>query len=340
MIGGTRATRLVHAVLATAGAGLFVALVRHVGAAELLAELRGFGWSIVVVVGCELVVDACNTVAWQLVLPTPSPVGFGRLYWVRQAGVAVNQLTPTATVGGEVVKTMLLRTHLRTSVTAASLIVARMSYALGQTILVLLGLSALLGHTSTTPDLSAAIVVVVVATALGVLAFVWLQGRGFFAATATALRRLGVASRLADRLHAGGTLLDEHLADFYRNRRAAFVWSVAWHVGGQLVSLLQLAFIMHALGTPTPLATCLAIEAFALVLDSAMFLVPARIGVQEAGRVFVFTTFGFAAATGLAVAVIVRLNQLMVSAIGLAACAALSLGTGGTRRRCEHPSDA
>jgi len=71
--------------------------------------------------------------------------------------------------------------------------------------------------------------------------------------------------------------------------------------------------------------TCLAIEAFALVLDWAGFWVPGRIGAQEAGRVLVFTTFGFSAATGLAVALIVRLNQLAVAALGLAAFASLSL---------------
>ncbi len=340
MTAGTRAARLLQAVVVMAGVGLFVALVHHVGARELLTELRGFGWSILAVVTFELVVDACNTIAWQLTLPTPSPVSFARLYWIRQAGVAVNQLTPTATVGGEVVKAMLLRTHLRSSVAAASLIAARMSYALGQTILVLLGLSAVLGRTTATPDLGIAIVAAAIATGAGVLAFVWLQGRGFFAALAAVLRRLGVATRLADRLHAGGTVLDGHLADFYRNRRGAFVWSVAWHVAGQLVSLLQLAFILRALGTSTPIATCLAIEAFALVLDSVSFLVPARVGVQEAGRVLVFTTFGFTAATGLAVAVIVRLNQLTVAAIGLAAFGALSLEPRRTRRRREHPSDA
>jgi uncharacterized protein (TIRG00374 family) len=274
-----------------------------------------------------------------MTLPPGVPVGFNRLFWVRQAGVAVNQLTATATVGGEVVKTMLLRAHLRSSVTAASLIAARMSYALGQAILVFLGLSAVLGRTWHNPDLVIAIVTTFLATVAGVLGFVWLQRRGIFSAVATTIRRLGIASATADRLHTGGTALDTHLASFYRDRRRAFAGSVGWHVAGQLVGLFQLAFILSALGTPTPLKTCLAIEAFALVLDSAAFLVPGRIGVQEAGRVLVFTTFGFDAATGLAVAVIVRMNQLAVAAIGLAAFAALSVGSRAARRRREHPTD-
>ncbi len=321
----THGPRLVHALLLIAGLGVFVALVHHVGAANLFEDLRRFGRAILGVIAFELLIDACNTAAWRFTLPLRSPIGFGLLYWVRQAGVAINQITPTATVGGEVVKTVLLRPRLRPAATAASLVAARMSYALGQTVLVLLGLSAIFAHTHHTPDLSRAIAMAVVGTAGGVLAFVWLQGRGIFTKLADAIARLGIARHTVERLRDAVSTLDRQLATFYRERPGAFVASVGWHVVGQLVGLLQLAFILTALGTPTPLATCLAIEAFALVLDSAAFLVPGRVGVQEAGRVLVFTTFGLSATTGLAVAVIVRLNQLAVVAIGLAAYAALTL---------------
>jgi uncharacterized protein (TIRG00374 family) len=319
-----RRSRLFHGALLLAGVAVFVALVRRIGAAQLAEDLRGFGWAILGVIALELVIDACNTVAWRLTLPPDAPIGFGLLYWVRQAGVAINQVTPTATVGGEVVKTVLLRPHLRTATTAASLVAARMSYALGQAVLVLLGLSAVLARTHDTPNLGIAIVVALIATVGGVLGFVSLQRQGFFATATRAIGRFGIASALVERLHAGSAALDEQLSTFYRERPGAFASSVGWHLTGQLVSLLQLWFILTALGTPTPLATCLAIEAFALILDSATFLVPGRVGVQEAGRVLVFTTFGLSATTGLAVAVIVRLNQLAVTALGLAAYAALT----------------
>ncbi len=339
MTGALRTARTVQAALLVAGLVLLGLLVHHVGARRLLDDLHGFGWAIVGVIVLELVIDFCNTIAWRRTLPPDAAVPFTLLFWVRQAGVAINQLTPTATVGGEVVKTMLLRPRLPTAVTAASLVAARMSYALGQATLVLLGLSAVLGRTRDTPDLAIAIVVAFAATVGGVFGFVQLQQRGIFGLAANAVRRLGVARALADRLHAGSAALDAHLSAFYRERPRAFVGSVAWHAGGQLVSLVQLAFILWALGMPTPFATCLAIEAFALVLDSAAFLVPGRIGVQEAGRVLVFTTFGFDAATGLAVAVILRLNQLAGAAIGLAAFAALSFGPKRARFGGEQPRD-
>lgn len=320
-----RSARTVQLGLAAAGLALFAALVHGVGIERLFEDLRRFGWALAGVIAFELLIDACNTAAWRLTLPRSSPVGFPLLFWVRQAGVAINQLTPTATVGGEVAKAMLLRPRLPTTTTGASLVAARMSYALGQAILVLLGLSAVLARTRDTPDLGFAIVVAFGATVTGTIAFVWLQRGGIFAPLVATARRLGVARALLDRLHAGSEALDRQLAAYYRDRSAAFVGSVLWHVAGQLVGLLQLAFILRALGAPTDLATCLAIEAFALVLDSAAFLVPGRVGVQEAGRVLVFTTFGLGAATGLAVAVIVRLTQLVVAAFGMTAFAVLTV---------------
>ncbi|MCC6850491.1 MAG: flippase-like domain-containing protein [Deltaproteobacteria bacterium] len=328
----TRATRIVHAALVLAGLGVFVALVHHVGPARLAGDLRRFGWAILGVVAFELLIDGCNTAAWRAILPPDSPVGFGRLYWVRQAGVAINQVTPTATVGGEVVKTLLLRPYLRAATSAASLVAARMSHALGQTILVLLGLSAMLRRIGDAADLRGAIVLTVVALAGGVLSFVWLQRRGIFARLANGLPRLGLAERLVARARAAALALDGQLAAFYRERPGAFAASIAWHLLGQLVGLFQLSFILTTLGIPASIATCLAIEAFALVLDSAAFLVPGRVGAQEAGRVLVFTTFGLSATTGLAVAVIVRLNQLAVVALGLAAYAVLSAGARAPNR--------
>jgi len=243
-----RPSRLAHGALLLVGIAVFAVLVRRIGAAQLIADLRSFGWAILGVVALELVIDACNTVAWRLTLPPDAPIGFGRLYWVRQAGVAINQITPTATVGGEVAKTVLLRPYLRTATTAASLVAARMSYALGQAALVLLGLSTVLARTRDTPDLGIAIVVALMATIAGVLAFVWLQGRGFFATASRAIGRLGLASEIVERLHAGGAALDAQLSTLYRERPGAFAASVGCValIAGAAYAVTVLEWVMPA----------------------------------------------------------------------------------------------
>lgn len=317
--------RALQLALVIGGAALLALLIRSIGLAQLAGDLRRFGVGFIAVVAFELLLDGCNTAGWRQILHAMQPVGFWHLYWIRQAGTAVNQLTPTATLGGEVVKAMLLRPRLAMTDALASLVAAKVSFAIAQSALVLLGLASILARLKDAPGLALAVVLGSAATLAGVLGFLVVQRRGMFSALAAGAWRLGLRTAFVVRLRARSEALDARLASFYRDRPGAFGRSVAWHFAGQLTGLLQLVFILSWLGAPASLATCLALEAFALVIDSALFFVPARIGVQEGGRVLVFTALGLSAATGLAVALIVRLNQLLVASLGLAAFGYLSL---------------
>jgi hypothetical protein len=320
-----RSLRWLHLGLVGAGAVLLVALVRAIGVEQLAAELRRCGTAFFGVVALELLLDACNTLGWRRLLRTR--VGWWRLYWIRQAGTAVNQLTPTATLGGEIVKGMLLRPYVSAGEAATSVVAAKLSFAIAQTMLVLCGLAAVLSRLHGEPTLRAALVVATVATCVGVGGFFLLQRRGGLSHPLALLARLGIAAESAARLHLRAAEIDQRLAALHREGPGAFAASVAWHFVAQLVGTVQLFYVLHVLGVPVGLGTCLAIEAFALVIDSTLFFVPARIGVQEGSRVLVFTALGLSAATGLAVALIVRLNQLSVATLGLLAYAYFSSAT-------------
>jgi hypothetical protein len=310
--------RAVRIALVIGGIALFASLVRSVGVAALIRAL-GNGRALAGAVVLELVVDACHTLGWRAALGRMPSIGFWRLYWVRQAGTAVNQLTPTATLGGEVAKAMLVRAWIATPDAVASLVIAKVSFAIAQTLLVLLGLAALLGGVPRVPG-TTTIALGALTTLVALLAAAVLQRRGILTAAGHALRRFGWSAPLATRAAA----LDARLA---ATERATFVRSVAWHGAGQVVGVAQLLWILWCLGTPVTAGTALAIEAVAVALDSALFFVPGRIGVQEGGRVLVFTLFGFGAATGLAVALLVRAGQLATVALGVAAIGYFSLAS-------------
>jgi uncharacterized membrane protein YbhN (UPF0104 family) len=324
MVSAMRLTRALHLGLVAAGVVLLVTLVRTIGLERLALELRGFGTAFVGVVVLELVIDGCNTLAWRRTL-APATIGFWRLYWVRQAGTAVNQLTPTATFGGEVVKAMLLRRSVDAGNAAASIVAAKLSFAMAQTLLVLCGLAAILSRLGDAPSLRAGVLLAAGATCVGVGGFFVVQRRGALSGTLDALTRLGMRGERLNRLRTRAADIDARLAALHRERRGAFAGSVAWHFLAQLIGTFQLFYVLHVLGMQAGLMTCLAIEAFALVIDSALFFVPGRIGVQEGSRVLVFTALGMSAATGLAVAVIVRVDQLAVAALGLLAYGYFSL---------------
>jgi len=327
--------RVIQCVLLAAGAVLLVAMVRAVGVARIAGDLQRLGWGFLAVVAIELTLDGCNTAGWRRTLEPSHRIGFWRLFWVRQAGTAVNQLTPTATLGGELVKTMLLKAHIATVDAVASLIAARMTFALAQAALCVTGLVIAVQRLGDSPELAIALVTAAALLILGIASFILLQRRGMFAALTRGTRWAGVQPQWLTRLHGSARGLDQRLGRFYGRRTTALAASVAWHLAAQSLSVLQLLFILHALGVPTSIFTALAIEGCALVIDGALFFVPARLGVQEGGRVLVFTALGPGAAIGLSVAVVVRLTQLVVSTIGLAAFGYLSL----TNARVAVPLD-
>src|SRR6185295_10702051 len=148
-------------------------------------------------IGCELLVDACHTLGWRATL-APHRLGFWRLYWIRQAGTAVNQLTPTATFGGEAVKAMLLRPRVGGTDAVASVLAARASFALAQAALVLLGCAALLQRERGAPALAAT--AVGIAGLVAVLGFVAVQRRGMATAAVRIARRLAPHHPAVERL--------------------------------------------------------------------------------------------------------------------------------------------
>jgi uncharacterized protein (TIRG00374 family) len=319
-----RTLRSLQLGLAVAGGILFAVLVRAIGVAAITTALERLGAGFLVVVLFELVTDGCNTRGWQCTLAPGTPIGFWRLYWIRQAGTAINLLTPTASLGGEVVKGMLLRGTAGAADVVASLVVSKLSLVIAQATVVLLGIGLAVRRLHDAPQLALAIVAGFAVLVAALAAVVVVQRRGWVGGIGAAFARVAPRARLALALRDRGAALDHRLEHLWRERPGALVASVAWHTVGQLIGLVQLWFILGALGVGASFATCLAIEAASLVIDSAMFVVPGRVGVQEGGRVLIFSAFGLGAATGLAVAIVVRLNQLAVSATGLAAFAYFS----------------
>jgi hypothetical protein len=92
-----------------AGLGILAVTVWRIGLGDLTRDLRTLGWGLVVILLVESVNVVLNTWGWMLAFPSGErTVGHGRLLAVRLAGDGVNYLTPSATVGGEILRVRLL----------------------------------------------------------------------------------------------------------------------------------------------------------------------------------------------------------------------------------------
>jgi uncharacterized membrane protein YbhN (UPF0104 family) len=150
--------RRVHSLLFVAGAVCLAALACHIGAATLWSEMRVLGWGTAAIVSLAAVEQLLHALAWSRCFQREDRPGWLRLYGVHLSGGAINLVTPTATLGGELVRGSLLPS-VSAATAVASVAVDRLAYAVADTGLGALGLVVLLVRA----DLSGW-------TALGVLA--------------------------------------------------------------------------------------------------------------------------------------------------------------------------
>jgi uncharacterized membrane protein YbhN (UPF0104 family) len=303
--------------LLTFGLFCLAVLIQHIGPAVVLRNLQRIGWGLSVVIVVELVIDALNTHGWRYTLPAGARrIPFLSLYCMRQAGVSINAVTPTAMVGGEVVKALLLQRYVPLADGLASVISAKLSFALGQACFTLVGLAAFLHHLLLPTAFKVALVGVFLTIVFACLLFLRLQRQGMFAPLFRFLDFGGVSPALAGLLRSKAVLLDEKLVQFHATRSADFALSVAFHFLAQALGAVQIFILLQWLGIPSSLLTGLAIEAFSLLIEGALFFVPGKVGVQEGGKALIFTALGFSAATGLTVGIAMRLNSLAMTLLG------------------------
>jgi len=99
--------RALRPLAVLAGVLIVVWLVWEIGISTLVHELQKLSWRLPLILLPQVVTNLFKTEAWRLAFPRQRPK-FGLLFPVRLAGEAVNETTPTATMGGDALKAYLL----------------------------------------------------------------------------------------------------------------------------------------------------------------------------------------------------------------------------------------
>jgi hypothetical protein len=102
-----------------------------------------------------------------------------------------------------------------------------------------------------------------------------------------------------------------------RDSPARFATITLVEVGAQALLVLELFWLMRALGMMTPVSFAFVIEASVKVIGMAFLFVPMQVGVSEGAYAVVFNTMGLSAAAGFALAFLRRARTLAIAGIGL-----------------------
>ena len=133
--------------------------------------------------------------------------------------------------------------------------------------------------------------------------------RGAFAGVLDRLSR-GPFRRL-ERFRPAAEKLDTGIGEIYERRQEHFLESVAWCFPGWCGGVLETYIIMRLLSPKAGFYEAVAIETLAMLVNTALFFIPGRIGTAEGVRTALWVLVGFTAAQGVAYGLVRRARELV-----------------------------
>ena len=308
------------------GTTTFLYLLWSFGPRLVWDRLLGFGWGFAVVLPFQVFDHMLNATGWRLAFtPSEAPkVSFWDLVRVRIAGDGVNYLTPSGNIAGEFVRPGMLRSTLPHEAKVSSVVVAKAAQAVGQALFVLFGLIYLINARAYAFKQGQA---VWAAAGMSVILFGVALCVGLFAARPPAWlkKRFPAAIEKTEPVR-------RSLRGYLGRHPCRLLGSILFFMFGYSWGAAEIWIICRFLGFPVGPETALCIEFLSNLVDSFAFMVPAKIGTQEAGKAVIFKGLGLAADVGFTVGLIRHAREMLWAGAGLGLYAAQQRVTAGRKR--------
>jgi len=246
----------------------------------------------------------------------PRRVGFLRLYAVRLIGEAVNNITPTAYLGGEPVKASLLRRDgVPMTESLASVTIAKTTLTIAQAVFMLTGVVLFTRAT----DLTDATLWLIVGPFF-ILILCWLavgwQKKGVFASLVRLADVFHLKSRWLEAKRHRFREVDSVIHQFMSQHSLRFWSSVGLHFIGWALGAVEVYVIFALLGHPLSWIEAYMIESLSQLTKIMGFFVPGSLGIHEAGGVVIFRWLGYSESLGLTLILLKRVREAVYTALG------------------------
>ena len=307
-----------NSILFWAGVIFLTYLVWTIGPRELFRELRALGWGLVPFLFAEGAAEMIHTIGWRHCLsPAHRSISWWHLFRMRMSGYAVNYLTPTASMGGEITRMALLASQHRGPEAVTGVIIEKVAFASAQVLFVASGCLFLVQPGSL--PLAVWILMLLSSAVIvgGIITFVLLQKYGKLGALIRWLDSRNHTGRALQAAAVNITRVDEALRAFYRDRPRDICLAIGWHLVGCSLGVIQTWLFFHLLDQDRSLLLSATVWTLAMWFDLITFMIPLSVGSLEGSRIVTFRAVGSSPLAGLTYGVAVRLSQLTWAGIGL-----------------------
>ncbi|HEV2320419.1 MAG TPA: lysylphosphatidylglycerol synthase domain-containing protein [Verrucomicrobiae bacterium] len=307
-----------HSLLLALGLVFLGYLVWKIGPARLGNEFVKLGWGLALFVAFEFLAEGLHTKGWSYCLSGAyRRTTWFQLFRIRMAGNAINYLTPTAALGGEVTKAALLSANHKGPEAISGVLVGRLSSGIAHALFVACGSIVVMFGASLPRSVWAAMFASAGIVMTGIVVFLMLQKYGKLGVFIRWLAARAIAGRLLKKIAGEISHVDEALKAFYREQPGDLARAVSWQLLGHSTGLLQTWWFLTLLHHPFSAETIATVWVLGMWFDLLTFAVPLNMGTLEGSRVVAFKAAGMGALAGMTYGLALRLAQLSVAGFGL-----------------------
>jgi putative membrane protein len=313
------------------GLGAVIVLIAHEGARSILSLLSQAGWRLFLLVPLHALPLLLDVFGWRALILARSRLR--DLFLIASIREAINRLLPVANVGGEIVGIRLLARHgIPGPMAAASVIVEVLLTLVTQYLFVAIGVVCLLQLTDSVRltgrlVLSLGAALPMLALLIGLLRNGAIFGR---------IERL--AARLLKPIAQGmkevgrGIQLDAAVREIL-TAHGSVARALGWQLAGLIAGCAETWLVLRWLGHPVGFAAALVLESLSQAARHFIFMVPAGLGVQEAGLMALGHVLGLGQDVAIALSLAKRTREILFGLPALAAWQWLEGGGGLLRAR-------
>ena len=311
------------------GLAVLALMVTQLDFAQVCSGLSRAGYWFVAVIALWFFLYMFNTASWYVIINNAGDaddknvkkVGFWWLYKITVSGFALNYATPGGLMGGEPYRIMSLSPKIGTERASSSVILFAMTHIFSHFWFWFLSVLLYVVVHPVGVVMGAMLSVVTLFTLVAIWFFVKGYKKGIAVSILGLLSRFPLVKRWAQGFFARHreqlANIDSQIASLHNQNPKAFVSAVLLELSCRIVSALEIYFILLVIQPSANYLDSILILAFTSLFANMLFFMPLQLGGREGG--FLMSAKGLALTTsaGIFVALIVRVRELIWTAIGL-----------------------
>lgn len=298
---------------------VFVWIIKKSGPLLIWEQIVTLNWLLLVVIFAYVIVYFFDTMGWRMAFRKEVKLpNLWRFFLARQAGESLNYTTPSAYIGGEPVKAIVLKKRYGVDIVdgLSSVVIAKTTLFLSKVVFLLMGVVLALKFLRFESLVATGILWTFIGVFGFFVVFILLQRKGLFMLGLKIARKFKLSDMFEDK-ESRLEEIDKAIGNFYLKDRLRFFGSFLFHLLGWIAGLIEVYMILYFMGVQVDWIRAFVIEVFMKTASAAFFFVPAAIGVQEGAGYAVLAALGIGGEIGVALSIVKRIREISWAGFGL-----------------------